>query len=361
MGGLLILLLVGSSLKEDPPEAPRTEVSPSEAAPPEGVPSESLRPPIPSPDSILRGRLLLSGAPADSGTVVLHRVRRDTAAAVDSVRIGADGEFSLPLPTWDPAMWDSALGDPDEGEAPVYFALARREGVPYFGPPFRAGDPTPAPLDLEIYPTRAVPPGGVLPPVEGRELTIREGEEGWTVLDRLRLRNDSTVTWVAGDDGPIVWQYPLPSGARGARYVDGDPTPEAVYLEGRGVQLVGPLRPGPTVVSLAYELEDLDVRIPLPGLIEAMGIRVDPSAPPLTVEGLDGPFTDPGSPEGELRVWTGGELSDRILHMAPAPATGPAPWVAGFLGLVLLGVGVLTLTRRRKGSGGSDEARGGTG
>jgi len=336
MGGILILLVVGLSLTEAPTAALPYEASLLEVSPSEQSPLDGFSEPKDLPDSVLRGRLTLSGEPADSGTVVLHRVRGDTAAAVDSVRVGTDGGFSLPLPTW----------EADGGEPPVFFALARRDGVPHFGPPFRADDLPPTPLVLELHPARSVPPGGVIPPVEGRELTIQRGEDDWTVLDRFQLRNDSTVTWVAGADGPIVWQYPLPAGARGARYVDGDPSPEAVYLEGTGVQLVGPLRPGPTVVSLAYELEALDTRIPLPGTTEAMGIRVDESAPLLSVEGLEGPFTDPGATEGEVRIWTGAALSDRILHMAPAPGAGPAPWVAGFLGLVLLGVGVLILLRR---------------
>jgi hypothetical protein len=336
MGGILILLVVGLSLMGAPPEDPGTEDSPPEAVPPAEFRSHRFSEPTIPSDSILRGQLTLSGEPADSGTVVLHRVRGDTAAAADSVPVGTDGGFSLPLPTW----------AADGGEPPVLFALARRDGVPYFGPPFRADELPPTPFVLELHPARSVPPGGVIPPVEGRELTIRKGEDDWTVLDRFQLRNDSTVTWVAGADGPIVWQYPLPAGARGARYVDGDPSPEAVYLEGTGVQLVGPLRPGPTVVSLAYELEELDTRIPLPGTTEAMGIRVDESAPLLSVEGLGGPFTDPGATEGEVRIWTGAALTDRILHMAPAPGAGPAPWVAGFLGLVLLGVGGLILVRR---------------
>ncbi len=336
MGGILTVLLVGLPLMGAPPEAPRFEPSPPDAVSRAEFRSQRFSEQTTLSDSILRGHLTLSGEPADSGTVVLHQVRGDAAAPADSVRVGADGGFSLSLPTW----------EPDGGEVPVFFALARRDGVPYFGPPFRAGDPPPAPLVLELHPARSVPPGGVIPPVEGRELTIRRGEDDWTVLDRFQLRNDSTVTWVAGADGPIVWQYPLPAGARGARYVDGDPSPEAVYLEGTGVQLVGPLRPGPTVVSLAYELEELDTRIPLPGHTEAMGIRVDESAPLLSIEGLEGPFVDPGATGGEVRVWAGEALSDRILHMAPAPGTGPAPWVAGFLGLVLLGVGALILVRR---------------
>ncbi len=308
-------------------------------------------------DSILQGQLLVSGSPADSGTVSLHGVGAEGAAALDSVQVDAQGRFNILLP----GEGSSGEGDrPWEelglGASPTLFILARWEGVPYFGDPFPVQALPDEAVTLEVFPSRSVPPGGIMLPVEGRELTIRPGEDGWAVLDRFRIRNDSTVTWVAGQDSPIVWQFPLPAGARDARYVDGDPTPEAVDLEGTGVQLVSPLRPGPTVLSLSYQLPDLDTRIPLPGITEAMGVRVDPAAPSLSVQGLQGPVTEEVEGRSDrLHAWYGGDLSNQFLHMAPVRDPGPARWVAVFLGLILLAISVLTLGKQRRNQPGNDE------
>ncbi|TVR63129.1 MAG: hypothetical protein EA422_09975 [Gemmatimonadales bacterium] len=237
--------------------------------------------------------------------------------------------------------------------------------------PGQSGPESPVEIRLETFPARSVPPGGIMLPVEGREVTLgpRQADGRWPVVDRFRLRNDSTATWVAGDDGPVVWQFPLPSGAVAMRYVEGDPASDAVFFQGTGVQVVGPLRPGATVLTLTYELPSLEFRLPLPGVTEALAVRTARGLPLLSVEGLDGPFhmegdaaweqlppgaggiRPDGGPIGAARegftVWTGADLRNRILHVAPSADVGSPPWVAWLLGLVLVGVGILVFLRRR--------------
>ena len=316
-GALLFLLAVASPL----------------AAAPTGQAAED-----PDPAPGLSGLLVHDGVPADSGTVILHRIDADRAGPVDSVRVDAGGQFRFSLPERALTLW---------------FVSTSRDGVTYSSAPLSASapdGPETAPVRLETFPSRPVPPGGTMLPVEGREVTVgpRQEDGRWPVVDRFRLRNDASVTWVAGEDGPVVWQFPLPSGAVAIRYLEGDASDEAVFFQGTGLQVVAPLRPGATVLTLAYELPSLEFRLPLPGVTEALGIRTARGLPHLSVEGLDGPFQGEAGPEGRgFTLWTGADLRNRILHVAPAAGTGSPPWVAGLLGLVLAGVGVLVLLRRR--------------
>lgn len=295
----------------------------------------------------IQGRLVHQGEPPGSSRVVLHRLRGDEAGAVDSVFVDTDGGFRFTLPETEPS------DHPGATSVPLWLVTTLRDGITYASDPFtEQGAGQGGEIRLETFPSRPVPPGGIMLPLEGREISLgRPEEEGrWQVVDRFRIRNDSLATWVAGEDGPVVWQFPLPSGAVAVRYVDGDPLPDGVFFQGAGVQVTAPLRPGATVLTLTYELPSLEFRIPLPGVTEALGVRAAPGLPLLTVEGLEGPVrpgVDPDDDVGGFTVWTGTELQNRFLHVAPSPVGGAPPLVAILLGAVLVGVAVLVTLRRR--------------
>ena len=71
------------------------------------------------------GQVLIGDLPADSGTVVLHRVSAQSAAEIDSVRFAEGGAFEIRLP-----------GDAGDGMDDVFFAAVRHQGVLYFGEAF---------------------------------------------------------------------------------------------------------------------------------------------------------------------------------------------------------------------------------
>ena len=75
-----------------------------------------------SPGLVISGEVRIGDEPADSGTVVLHRVSTLFSGEVDSVSVRSDGrfEFIIPVPR-DP------LGND------VYFASLRYQGILYFG------------------------------------------------------------------------------------------------------------------------------------------------------------------------------------------------------------------------------------
>lgn len=318
-----------------PPAHPPTSGSAIQTPPiPEGDTAVAT---LEAVDALIRGRLLLDSIPADTGTVVLHRVTPEEAGPVDSVRVGAGGDFSLPLP-----------GLPVPGAGEVYFASSRYEEILYFG----GAVAQPAQLDslylIRTYSTRGAPPEGVPLTVEVRNIFIDQGPMGWRVTDLFQVRNDSARTWVGqGEDG-IVWQHPLPTGARSMRVGQSDLSPDAVRFEGGGMNVLSPIPPGERLFVIQYELEALDFSLPLPGRTEMIEVLVDESAPSLRMEGLtpDQPIEmEPGT---LYRRWAAQEVEGRTIRVAPGEEGSPSilPWVGVGLGLLLLGLGVWAVRRR---------------
>jgi len=288
----------------------------------------------------LQGRLMLGGQPADTGTVVLHRVTPEEAGPLDSVRVGAGGAFQLILP---------ALPVPGSGE--VYFASARREGILYFGSALTE----PAQLDslyvVETHPTRQAPAGGLPFAVEVRNLFIDQGPMGWRATDLFQIRNDSAYTWISGADDPVdgqmVWSYPLPTGAVSPRVGQSDLSPDAVRFDEGGIQVYSPVPPGDRLFVVQYELEELEFSLPLPGETGIVEVLVDEAAPSLRMEGLRADQPVEMEPGTVYRRWSGQELSNRVVRVAPGQEGDDQvfPWIALGLALLLAAAGFWAVWR----------------
>lgn len=299
----------------------------------------------------LRGRLYLDTIPADSGTVILHRVNPEDAGPVDSVRVGSGGNFVFPVQT-----------PPAPGSGEVLFVSSRREGILYFGEPISE----PAGLDslyvVRAFETREAPEGGLPFTVALRGLFVDQGPMGWRVTDLLQIRNDSSVTWVSGEEGDHpVWQYPVPPEARGLRVGRSDLDPEAARFEDGVLQVRSPIPPGERLYVIQYELDVLNFSIPMPGVTELMEIFVSDEAPPLQMPPLifDQPVElEPGS---LYRRWVGEGLVQVVARVEPRRDGDGAPlaWIVVGLAVVLLGVGVWAVSRRQGGGGGRGGAGGG--
>lgn len=292
----------------------------------------------------LRGRLYLDSIPADSGTVILHRVNPEEAGPVDSVRVGPGGNFVFPVQT-----------PPAPGSGEVLFVSSRREGILYFGEPISEAAGLDSLYVVRAFETREAPEGGLPFTVALRGLFVDQGPMGWRVTDLLQIRNDSAVTWVAGeeDDHP-VWQYPVPPEARGLRVGRSDLDPEAARFEDGVLQVRSPIPPGERLYVLQYELDVLNFSIPMPGVTELMEIFVSDEAPPLQMPPLifDQPVElEPGS---LYRRWVGEGLVQAVIRVEPRRDGDGAPlaWIVVGLAVVLLGVGVWAVSRRQ-GAGGS--------
>lgn len=300
--------------------------------------------------SFLEGRLLLDGAPADSGTVVLHRVTPTDAGPVDSVRVGEEGRFRFELPEL-----------PQEASGEVYFASSRRDGVLYFGSPITDTVPLDSIYTIASYGTRPAPEAGLPFPVANRNLFVDEGPMGWRVTDLIEIRNDSAATWVPGPDEHPVWRYPLPPGARSFRVGDGDLSPDAVRFEDGALLVYSPVPPGEHLYMIQYELEDLEFSLPLPGTTETLEVLMKEPAPDVTLGGLERRQPVQLEPEVFYARWRADDVADRVVRVQrdeQGTPNDPRAWLGVALALVLLGAAIWAV-RRTEAPDGPELAAGG--
>lgn len=292
----------------------------------------------------LSGTLYVAGAPADTGTVTLHRVSPEEATSLDSLRVGPGGAFEFDIPN---------LPIPGSGE--VFFVSTRYDGIVY--PGVMITDP--AQLDeeyrVESFPTRAVS-GSVAFGISRRETYLMEGPRGWQVLDVLEIMNPDTVTLVP-ESGTAVWRYPLPETALAPRLIQMGPVQGQVEFEGNTLVASNPVVPAANYYLVQYDLESIEFDLPMPGStglaqlmydtpLDAEGVAAGPD---LRVDGLA--RTDPGQVEfgANAAYWVGQDLLNQTVQvrLGTGAGTDPAIWIWLAVALALCTVGAGTLVTRR--------------
>ena len=274
--------------------------------------------------TVLHGVLEVGGVPADSGTVVLHRVTPEDAGPVDSVRVDRDGNFALPLPA--PPGVDGAL----------YFATYRHDDVLFFGEPVTEVARLSEPYRVQAWPRQLWTPGAGSFRLAFRNIFIEEGPEGWRVVDVFEVGHDDPFTWEAPEGQP-VWFYPLPEGARNLVKAEMDLDPDAVRFESGGLAIHAPFPPGDRLFVIRYDLPTLETTFPMPGRVEVVELLIREPAPALRVEGLQGDAPvelERGS--SYLRWW-----GEDVLNIAPRIRLGEerpfsGAWLAVGLALLLV-------------------------
>lgn len=274
--------------------------------------------------------------------VVLHRVTPAVAGEVDSVRVGADGQFRFDLPSV------PAAGARSE----VYFASVRHHGVLYFGALLGEAIQLDSIYRIQVYDTASPPAGALEFTVEVRNIVLEAAADGsWQVTDLIQIRNDGDRTWVARGDQP-VWSFPLPEGAFRFEVGQSDLPDDAVRFEGGALHLFAPVPPGDRLYVIRYGLPTPLTTVPMPGVTERIQLLVREPAPPLAVEGLVAEQPVELEPGSTYRVYSGEDLQGgRAVITEGSDGRGGVPmeWIAVILALVLGGAGVLAVGLRRGG------------
>ena len=287
-------------------------------------------------EPILAGRLFVSGIPADSGTVVLHRVTPEEAGDIDSTTVGADGSFSFHLP-----------GLPVPGSGEIFLASAHFQGVLY------AGIPISEPIQLDslymirVFPAQTAPPEGLAFAISRREIWVDEGPIGWQITDVLEIRNPQGMTVVPELDSGPVWRYPLPSGAIGARVLQVGPSVGPARVDGTTFVASNPVVPAENYYVLQYDLESIEFDLPMPGETGLVQVMVREPAPAIRVEGLA------RQPSEEIEVgttfmrWAGQALRDQTISVRLGEEGGSTMlvWMSVTLALLLVVAGSLVIRR----------------
>lgn len=288
----------------------------------------------------LSGEVVKDSVPLQQGTVVLHRVTRQEAGEVDSVRLGDDGRFEFLLP---------AVPDP-EGRGDVYFASIRHQGIFYFGGAITQAVQLDSLYRIEVHDTVGAPPGGADLPVSHRTVFLEEGEERWEVTDLFELRNDRGRT-VVGAEGGVTWTYPLPEEARDFRTGQGDFPPDAVDFEEGEVRVSAPVPPGRRVFVVRYTVPSLELTVPLPGATDVMELLIREPAPAVEVPLLEAAPPVELEPGTTYRTFTAEDLRDTRIGVRPGEEdrSFPVEWLAVILALVLAVAGLVAVGMGRRG------------
>lgn len=322
---------------------------PQPAPPPsDSVGAEAPEPVATLPDGTrrVRGRVVTPRDSQSAGVpgvwVTLHRVGRDAAGPLDSVRTDAGGRYAF---TYRP-----------RGEATaVYFVSASHGGIAYFTSPLRGAAVAGEAAEVMVFDTtsRAVPLT-----VRGHHVIVARPDDTGAreVLEVFELSNDSAVTVVPPMGSPRgVWTTTLPRGARAfAVRESGDVPADGLVATGGAATLLIPVAPGLKQVAFSYRLaaDALPLRVPVARATGVLEVLLEEAGGGATGAGLR-----PVAP-----VALEGKTFRRYLAQdAPAGATvavtagtgGGRPWprVAVPVLLVALGGGMtaaLLATARRR-------------
>lgn len=282
------------------------------------------------------GTLWVGGVPADTGTVVLHRVRPEGSGAIDSLRVNEGGRFEFEIPF-----------APLPGTGELYFASARHEGVLYFGGALSTPEQFDEPYDIRAFPLRPVGTGTPRFRVAARNLFIEEGPQGWRVTDVFEVLNEDEVTWGPDEPGGTVWGYPLPAEAWNVVPAEGDAAPGSLRLDRGAVEQIAPFPPGPRLIVIRYDLPSLAFTLPLPGRTEIFELLIKEPVPPHRVEGLI-PAEPVEIERGSLyQRWWGEDLLNVNPRIQLGEATEfPMAGVAALLAALLVGAGSWLVLKR---------------
>ncbi|MGI9626398.1 MAG: hypothetical protein ACR2QM_06150 [Longimicrobiales bacterium] len=274
--------------------------------------------------------------PADSGTVVLHRVGTDFAGQLDSVPVRPDGRFTIDLPPVD----DEARS------AQVLFASIRHEGILYFGAPINTAAVADSAYVIQAYPSFPVAPGTMVP-VRIRNLFVEVTDSGWVVTDLYELSNIASSTLVAPPGGSS-WSHRLPTGATDFSVGQSDLPEDEVRFDEGVLATTVPIPPDESVFVIRYRVTEDALVIPSDSPTESFELLIREPAPEVAVTGLA--RMDQVDVDGTTyRRFAGNGLPPTVVRVAPGQLWTPAgaiPWLGAILAIILALIGAKVATKR---------------
>lgn len=274
--------------------------------------------------------------PARNVWVTLHRVGRDTAGPIDSVRSDAGGTYRFRYTPF------------GTGDA-VYFASTTYGGIAYFTSPLRGASAAGAETEITVFDTtsRTFPMS-----VKGRHLIVSKADSAdmRTIVEVFEISNDSIVTLIASEAGEAVptWSVAIPAAALDVRANEGEISPDAFAAQNGRVSVFAPIAPGVKQVAFSYKLPGSSFPLRLRPEAPVVVFEVLVEEPQSSVKGKGFTAVDPVTLEGRnFRRFLAQDLKadSELIVEVPASATpGRNLYIAG----LLVAVGflmILALTR----------------
>ena len=180
--------------------------------------------------------------PAANTWVTVHRVGKDSAGPIDSVRSDALGRYRLAWRTF---------GSADA----VYFASVTWNGIAYFTPPLRDRNTRGEGAEITVFDTTTA----TFPlHVKGRHLIVSSADSSRmrTVIEVFELENDSLRTLVASvaQSPSPTWSVRIPALAQDVHASAGEISPDAFIMSPERVAVFAPIAPGVKQVSFSYRM-----------------------------------------------------------------------------------------------------------
>ncbi len=172
--------------------------------------------------------------------VTLHRVGRDTAAPLDSVRTDARGRFGFRY---------QLSGSSDA----IYFASSTHGGIAYFTPPLTGAPTDQGGLEIVVFDTSSA---SRPPSIRGRHIIVAAPSPSGvrTVIEVFEIANDSSVTLVAGPGDAPTFTVMVPRTATAFQARESDVAKDAITLRDGRVEVRAPIAPGLRQIAFSYEM-----------------------------------------------------------------------------------------------------------
>jgi hypothetical protein len=223
--------------------------------------------------------------PVANQWVIVHRVGRDRAGPLDSVRTNAAGAYSIRY---------RATGD----SSAIYFASTSYGGIAYFTSPLRGERVSGDDAQLTVFDTTS---GPVAIKVGGRHLIIgTPGPDGSRPIGEVYdLQNDSTVTAVARDSVTPVWTAHIPPAATSFRLnTNGDLAAGSIMRRDATIGVLVPISPGIRQIAFTYDLPAKAFPLSVPAERETGVFEILVQEPTARVQGPNLREVPPVSTEG---------------------------------------------------------------
>lgn len=180
--------------------------------------------------------------PVNNVWVILHRLGKDSAGPIDSVRSDASGHYRLPY---------RAFGRTDA----VYFASVTYGGIAYFTQPARGDKVSGTDADVAVFDTtsKAFPIS-----VKGRHLIVGKRDTGnvRTIIEVYELSNDSLRALVATGTTTPTWSARIPGAAANVRVNSDEVSPQAFRAANGRAEIFAPVSPGLKQLSFTYSVPE---------------------------------------------------------------------------------------------------------
>ena len=263
----------------------------------------------------VEGRVVRPGADAFepvSGTwVTLHRVGRDKAGPLDSIRTGVDGAYRFAY-------------QPSGATDAIYFVSASYAGIAYFSAGLAQPDVSGQDAEIQVFDTTS---SGIRLTVRGRHIILSASTGGTRrgLIEVFEITNDSSKTLIGANDKAVTFRVRIPQGAEDFKVAQGDVPADAVAFAAGEVQVQMPFAPGLKRLSFSYSIDADAFPLKVPVQFATGVLEVLAEDPQATVTAPRTAETAPASIDGRnFRRFLGNDVPAAGVLEMDLPGSGQA-------------------------------------